>query len=197
MTIDARRATISKWFFLKQFLNRPRRVGSAWPSSQKLARAMIAKLGLHISDVVVELGPGTGVFTSEILRAGIAPENLVLIELNPQFAAYLQQQFPRVKIVVGDASQLPQILASLNIGKVKRIVSGIPFRSLPQSLGVDITKAIAQSLEVGGALVQFTYAAVPPLPTNEAVSLGLNGARVGRVLANFPPAVIWRYEKQN
>lgn len=188
---------ISKWFFLKEFLNKPRRIGSAVPSSKKLARHMIAVLGANEHDHVVELGPGTGVFTREILNSGVRPENLILVEFNPQFAQFLMQSFPQVHVVTGDASTLPDILKSLKIGKVKRIVSGIPFRSLPLHARIGITDAIAHSLEVGGVAVQFTYAGVPPFPKDIAARGGLVGAPVGRVLANFPPAIIWRYVKSN
>lgn len=188
---------ISKWFFLKEFLNKPRRIGSAVPSSQRLARQMIAKLGAKDHELVVELGPGTGVFTREILRSGVRPENLILVEFNPQFAEFLKATFPQVKVVAGDAGALPDILRSLKIDKVKRIVSGIPFRSLPVQARIGITEAIANSLKVGGVAVQFTYAGVPPFPKDVAARVGLMGSPVARVFANFPPAIIWRYVKSN
>ena len=38
----------------------------------------------------MELGPGTGVFTRELLARGVAPANLILVEFNKEFVKFLQ-----------------------------------------------------------------------------------------------------------
>jgi phosphatidylethanolamine/phosphatidyl-N-methylethanolamine N-methyltransferase len=181
--------------FLKQFLNTPFGVGSITPSSKKMAKLMVASLDVEPGDVVVELGPGTGVFTRELLACGVAPENLILVEFNADFAAHLRDEFPGVHVELGDASALPALLHRLGHQKVKRIVSGIPMRSVKPHQRVAITAAIAASLEVGGVVVQFTYVKLSPLSKVAAKAGGLLGRQTAMALSNVPPAFIWRYVK--
>lgn len=188
-------APSSKFLFLRQFLNKPLGIGSITPSGKRVARLMVANLGWQPDEYVIELGPGTGVFTRELLAQGVPANRIVLIEFNKDFVKFLRHEFPQVQVIEGDASALPLVLEKLGIGKVKRIVSGIPLRSLSRAMGAAITSAIASSLEVGGVAVQFTYATMSPLAKNEASAGGLIGQRAGWALLNVPPAIIWRYVK--
>jgi phosphatidylethanolamine/phosphatidyl-N-methylethanolamine N-methyltransferase len=183
--------------FLKQFLTTPFGVGSITPSSKKMGQLMVASLDLEPGDVVVELGPGTGVFTRELLAQGVAPDKLILVEFNADFAAHLRDEFPGVHVEQGDASALPALLHRLGHIKVKRIVSGIPMRSVKPLQRIAITKAIAESLEVGGVVVQFTYVKLPPLSKAAAKAGGLLGRQTARALNNVPPAFVWRYVKSH
>lgn len=188
-------APSSKFLFLRQFLSKPLGIGSITPSGKHLARNMVVTLGWQPNEYVIELGPGTGVFTRELLAQGVPANRIVLIEFNKDFVKFLRHEFPQVQVIEGDASALPVILEQLGIGKVKRIVSGIPMRSLSRAMGAAITSAIAFSLEAGGVAVQFTYATMPPLAKAEAQAGGLVGKRAGWALLNVPPAIIWRYVK--
>jgi phosphatidylethanolamine/phosphatidyl-N-methylethanolamine N-methyltransferase len=187
--------TASKLLFLKQFLSKPFGVGSIVPSGKQLAKLMVSNLQIEEGDLVVELGPGTGVFTSELLRQGVPPQNIILVEFNPDFAAFLRKEFPMLRIIEGDASQLPHLLKALGIGKVKRIMSGIPMRSLSPDMRRAITQGIADSLGVGGVVVQFTYALIAPLANLQVLQNRLAGNKVATAMQNIPPAFIWRYVK--
>lgn len=187
----------SKLFFLKQYFRKPSNTGAVAPSSKKLAQLMVKHLDLEAHDVVVELGPGTGVFTRELLEQGVRPENLILIEFNATFAKFLREAFPKVRIVEGDAGDLPQLLGNLGQGKVRRIVSGIPLRSLKPDHRRQITRAIGASLEAGGVAVQFSYLKASPFPDDVVAECRMAGSRVGVALANVPPAFVWKYVKSN
>lgn len=52
----------------RRFLRHPTQVGAVCASSDALARMITEEVGIETAPVVVELGPGTGVFTREILR---------------------------------------------------------------------------------------------------------------------------------
>jgi len=54
--------------FLKQFLLHPVRTGAVAPTGEKLARLVVDSADLENAKVVVEFGPGTGVFTEKILQ---------------------------------------------------------------------------------------------------------------------------------
>jgi phosphatidylethanolamine/phosphatidyl-N-methylethanolamine N-methyltransferase len=185
----------SKLFFLKQYLQKPFGIGAITPSSKRLAQLMVGSLELQPHDVVVELGPGTGVFTRELLEQGVDPDKLILVEFNADFAKFLRGEFPGVRVVEGDAGELPKLLGVLGQGKIKRVVSGIPLRSLRPEHRKQITHAIGASLEPGGVAVQFSYLKTSPFPKTAAVEGGLSGNRVGLAMGNVPPAFVWKYVK--
>ena len=185
----------SKLFFLKQYFRNPFGVGAVAPSSQKLAKFIVGLLAPQASDVVVELGPGTGVFTRELLSQGVAPANLILVEFNGQFVKFLKGEFPQVKIVEGAGQDLPQILKALGQGPVKKIISGIPLRSMKPADCRQIAKSVAAVLEPGGLFVQFSYFKASPVPKEVAAEVGLVGECVGTAMNNVPPAFVWQYTK--
>ncbi|MBA2450709.1 MAG: hypothetical protein H0V51_22075, partial [Chloroflexi bacterium] len=49
--------------FLREFLRNPHELGSITPSSQHLAGALLDQIDFRTARRIVELGPGTGVFT--------------------------------------------------------------------------------------------------------------------------------------
>lgn len=144
----------------------------------------------------MELGPGTGVFTRELLARGVAPANLILVEFNGEFAKFLNREFPGVKVVEGAAQDLPQLLKALEQGPVSKVISGIPLRSMKPSVRNQIAVAVSAALAPGGVFVQFSYIKASPFPNSVAAAAGLSGQCVGSVMHNVPPAFVWRYVKQ-
>ncbi len=187
----------SRFFFLKQYLRKPFGVGAVAPSGPRLATLMVRHIDLKPDDVVVELGPGTGVFTRELLTRGVRPENLILVETNPHFVNFLKAEFPGVRVANADAQDLVKILKGLGYAHVQKIVSGIPFRSIKAPDRKLIAKAIATALAPAGKLVQFSYLNGAPLPKATAAEVGLTGKRVGLALNNVPPAFVWQYTKKS
>ena len=59
---------MSKGNFLKVFIKQPKVNASITPSSKRAARAMIKDIDLSKMKFVVELGPGTGVFTDILAK---------------------------------------------------------------------------------------------------------------------------------
>lgn len=182
--------------FLWQNIRSPFTTGSLAPSGRQLSRLMVETLAPEAGEMVVEFGPGTGVFTRALLHAGIAPENLILIEFSPDFVKFLRAEFPNVTVIEGSAADLSRHLAELGHAKVKKIISGLPLRTMPEQLRIAITEAVASSLDQGGTYVQFSYFRISPLPEKIAGSLGLTGRCIGMVLRNLPPAFVYRYHKQ-
>lgn len=185
----------SQLLFWRQYLRRPLSIGAVTPSGPKLARAVADALDPRAGEIVVELGPGTGAFTRQLLLDGVAPEKLVLVEFDRHFVEYLRKRFPGVAVVEGDARRLPQLLAELGHGRVRKILSGLPLRSMKPRERIEIARAVAKSLEPGGSLVQFSYFRIPPLPQAPATRAGLHARLAGTVLGNIPPAFVWRYTK--
>jgi phosphatidylethanolamine/phosphatidyl-N-methylethanolamine N-methyltransferase len=185
----------SKLFFLKQYLRNPFGTGAVAPSGRQLAKLMVAKIAPQPSEVIVELGPGTGSFTRELLAQGVEPANLILVEFNREFIKFLKGEFPDLRIVEGPAQDLPQLLKTLGQASVKKIISGIPLRSMKPADCRHIAKSVAAVLEPGGLFVQFSYFKVSPVPKEVAAEVGLMGECVGSAMNNVPPAFVWQYTK--
>src|SRR5262245_35196724 len=69
--------------------------------------AIVAAAELALDDIVLEVGPGLGVLTWELLRAA---DRVVAVELDKRLAERLSQEFqgdPRLTIVQGDILKLP------------------------------------------------------------------------------------------
>ena len=90
---------------------------------------------------------------------------------------------------------MPRLLKALGQGKVRKIISGIPLRSMKPVDRRQIAKAVAAVLEPGGMFVQFSYFKASPLPKVVAAEAGLAGQCVGAAMSNVPPAFVWQYIK--
>ena len=86
----------SKINFLREFIKEPGSVGAVAPSGSVLAARMLDGISLDQSSVVVELGPGTGVFTAEILTRISTRTRFLAVEkkpdLRPQSATTVHQR---------------------------------------------------------------------------------------------------------
>src|SRR4051812_12121131 len=89
--------------FLRRWLRNPMRIGAIAPSGRALADAMARLVPLEDDSPVVELGGGTGVIPAALLRAGVAPGRLVVIERDGLLHRHLSERFPHVRVVLGDA----------------------------------------------------------------------------------------------
>jgi len=184
--------------FLKRWLRRPFATGAMVPSGRLLAEAMAATARAAIAGRpghVVELGAGTGGVTKALLVAGIAPQRLVLVERDPEFATFLRRHFDGPRIVEGDAACLPRLLADHGIAPIAAVVSSLPLLSLPTEVVNGIVAGAFEALPRGAALVQFTYGPKPPIPRALREHLHLVGARGKRIWRNVPPAVVWTFTR--
>ncbi|WP_428664746.1 class I SAM-dependent methyltransferase [Reyranella sp.] len=184
--------------FLKRWLRRPLAMGAVVPSGRLLAEALAETTLSAIQGReghVIELGAGTGEVTKALLAAGIASDRLVLVERDPELAAFLRRHFRGPQIIEGDAARLSRLLATHRIDKVAAVVSGLPLLSLPTEVVNGIVNGVFETLPRGAALVQFTYGPSPPVPRMLRASLRLIGARGRRIWRNVPPAVVWTFRK--
>ncbi len=174
--------------FLRQLITQPRQVSAIAPSSRALARAMARNLP---PGRVVEFGPGTGRLTEAILAAGVAPEDLTLFEMNPDFSDHLRRRFPGVTVILGGAETAPQHVAP----GVGAVISGLPLLSMPVVVRKAIVGAAFSVLGPGGRFIQFTYGPQSPLPDVERAEMGLAVERGEKVWLNLPPATIYRFRR--
>jgi phosphatidylethanolamine/phosphatidyl-N-methylethanolamine N-methyltransferase len=182
-------------FFLL-WLRRPARLGAVVPSGSALATALAAGIDTRAPGVVVELGSGTGRVTAALVEAGVAPETLVAIEREASFCTLLAARFPGVRVVRGDARALKHQLERNRVGPVKAVVSSLPLLNLSERERRAVVSQAAEVLAPGGVLVQYTYGPAEPVSADLRAELGLVGERTNWVLANLPPAAVWRYRRR-
>ncbi|MBL9047346.1 MAG: methyltransferase type 12 [Tabrizicola sp.] len=165
-----------------------RQISAVAPSSRFLAAAMAEGLGPRTGPVV-EFGPGTGQLTRGILEAGVAPSDLTLFELDPDFVAHLRQTFPGVTVHHLGADRAAEVVAP----GVGAVVSGLPLLSMPVAVREAIVGAAFAILAPGAPMSQFTYGPNPPLPPEAMERLGLRVEPGRKVWANLPPARVYRF----
>ena len=146
---------IEKIEFIYQFLNKPKTVGAITPSSKHLTKKILSFVDFKKEGLVLlEYGPGTGPFTSEIVKYLKPTDQLIVIELNPKFATDLKEKFKdykNVKIHEDCVANTQKILDKEGIKQVDYIISGIPFSSLPKDVTEDIlinTKSIMSNTTI-------------------------------------------------
>ena len=157
--------------------------------------ALAAEIDTAAPGEVVELGPGTGRVTGALLEAGVAPGQLVAIERNASFCKLLRERFPGVRIVSGEARALELLLQQAGVGPLKAVASSLPLLSMTSRDRRAVLSQIAAVLGAEGVLVQYTYGPAAPVPPELGAELGLIGERTNWVLANLPPAAVWRYRR--
>lgn len=176
--------------FVAQSIKHFVKVGSLVPSSTFLAKRMTKGMK---SQVVLELGPGTGVFTKEILRKLPSNGKLISIESNQSFVKYLKDKIKdkRLKICNGDALLLKKHLLDHGIKKVDVIISGLPIGNFKKEEKKRILDEIAECLEDDGTFIQFEYF----LAGIMAVKKVFPKISISFELFNFPPAFVMRCKK--
>jgi phospholipid N-methyltransferase len=164
-------------------------VGSMLPSSRFLTKKMLQPIHFKQAKVIVELGPGTGVFTKELLSKMSANCHLVVIELNDTFFKDLQNKFqhPNLHLTHGSAADLSSILQALNLPKADFILSSLPLSNFPKALRTSILEAIKANLETQGKLIQFQYTR----GLKKLYGAHFEKVSIDYTVLNFPPAYIY------
>jgi phosphatidylethanolamine/phosphatidyl-N-methylethanolamine N-methyltransferase len=175
--------------FLRSWLNDPLAVGAVAPSGRPLARCIAREI--RSGDRVVELGPGTGTVTREILARGVRPQDLSVIERCPGFADLLESEYRGVTVLRGDATEPQAALASLH-GSVDFVVSGLPLVLFSREQKDRLLAECFRLLGERGAMIQFTYGGRCPVGRRDLERQGLVARCVGFVAFNMPPAFIYR-----
>jgi phosphatidylethanolamine/phosphatidyl-N-methylethanolamine N-methyltransferase len=145
--------------FFKGFLRNPREVGSVIPSSRFLTRRVMSHGGVRTARVIVELGPGTGVLTREMLRLMRPDAKLVAVEISKEFADLLRADItdPRLHVVQGSAAQLERALHVAGESQADLVVSGIPFSTMESGEGLATLTAAKHVLAPEGKFVAYQF----------------------------------------
>lgn len=149
--------------FILEYLKHPRTVGAIAPSGKRLAKKMIAPINFKKAEVIVEYGPGTGVFTREIIKNRRKETTVILIEQNKDFVNILKELFANeenVHIINGSAEEAHVYIQKLGYETVDYVVSGLPFTSLPVDVSNQILQVTKNIIGKEGRFITFQYTLV-------------------------------------
>lgn len=181
------------WTFFRQWLKSPLSIAAISPSSRQLARQMLAELP-EGARRVVELGGGTGVFTQALIASGIAPSDLLVLELNQELHHHLHRRFPEAHICCADARDLAQVYTSCgygDAGPADAVISGLGLLSMARPSQQAIVESAFSVMRPGGRLILFTYGPVCPVAREVRRDLDLSSRRGKLAWWNMPPATVY------
>jgi phosphatidylethanolamine/phosphatidyl-N-methylethanolamine N-methyltransferase len=178
--------------FFRSWMEKPLAIGAVTPSGKALARTMAAYVDPATPGPIIELGPGTGPVTEALVARGVDPARLVLVEFNPHFCRLLRERYPTATVIQGDAYGLRHLLTTLVQKPAAAVVSGLPLFTKPLHLRLRLLYEAFALMMPGAPFIQFTYAAVSPIPKSHG---SVKAQASERIWTNFPPARVWVYRK--
>lgn len=147
---------IDTFMYVRNFL-RDKDVASITPTSTYGVRKVCSKINFDRTNLIVEYGPGTGVFTHYLLDKMKDDSRLIAIERNKHFDSILKRTIsdPRVIIVNDSAENVLETLRSCREFQADYIVSGIPFFWLSSDLKNTILYNTHRALKKGGKFLVY------------------------------------------
>jgi phospholipid N-methyltransferase len=183
--------------FLAAFVRRPLVTGSITPSSVHLAETIVAGMGIEAADTIVELGPGTGVFT-RLIHERMKPEaRFLCFEVNEDLVPDLRSRFPKADVINDSIENLSRHLEKTGRSSVDVAISGLPWAAFSQQQQQTLLDAAVGPLRKGAAFATFAYSHAAWLPPGQRFRKLLDSrfSRVetsGIVWKNIPPAFVYR-----
>ncbi|MEK4426846.1 class I SAM-dependent methyltransferase [Solibacillus sp. FSL K6-1523] len=177
--------------FIFQYLLNPRKTGAVLPSSTYLAEKMVHSIDFKNAKYIVELGPGTGVFTDQIMKNKMQHTVVLLIESNTDFCTLLKEKYKDEKnliIINGSAEEINKYSKICNIPYVDYVVSGLPFASLPKDVSNTILNNTKKLLRKDGVFITFQYT----LLKKDFIHHYFKHIDITREYRNMPPAYVFQ-----
>ena len=110
-----------------------RKLGQVFLKNQKISQKIVKELEIKKGEIVVEIGPGTGFLTQELI---LSNEKIIAIEKDPKLIGYLKEKFANNKnliLIEGDIREIlkeekiQEIIQSKDYNKGYKIVGNIPY----------------------------------------------------------------------
>lgn len=142
--------------FIRNFI-RDKDVASITPTSARCVRRVCNHIDFTRDLLIVEYGPGDGVFSRYILEQMTPGSRLIMIEANENFADHLRKTIrdPRATVFNGLAGDILDLLDPEDVGKVDNIISGIPFSFLKPVRKMKLLEDTRKALRPGGRFLAY------------------------------------------
>lgn len=172
-------------------------MGAIAPSSRQLALTMVDWFDWNTARGVVEYGPGTGVFTEQIVRRLHPDAKFFAIERDAALVTVIQHKLPQVKVIQDSVANVAQHCREIGIEQLDAVVCGLPWASFPESLQRACLDAMLEQLRPGGQFATFAYWQGLMLPAGQRFRRRLKASFTSveissTVWRNLPPAFVYR-----
>lgn len=144
--------------YIKNYF-KDRAVASVTPSSRFVVRRVCKRMDFSTPRVIVEYGPGEGVFSKYILKQMTPDCQLLLVETNEEFVQKLQglAQDPRVSVFNDTAENVEAILEEAGEPAADYVLSGIPFSFFDEETRHDLIQTTRGVLKPGGKFLVYQH----------------------------------------
>jgi phospholipid N-methyltransferase len=160
--------------FFREFRSAYHTTGAVLPSGRALSRALTRYVrdgdnlplprGEGSGRRILEVGPGTGAVTAQIIRDMQPHDRLTLVERNGQFVARLRQRIGQDKMFQTVSNRIELVHAGIEeIAEAKPfdvIVSGLPLNNFSVSFVEQIIAKLLRLLVPQGTFSFFEYVAI-------------------------------------
>ena len=186
--------------YIKQFLRDPKSTGSITPSNEELSELVTETARLGEMGTVVELGPGTGVFTEKILEKKNPDALFFAIEINPEFYEATKSRCPSATVYKDSAENMRKYLERHGKDSCDCIISSLPWAVFDHGTQDRLLDVIWDVLRPGGKMITFSYSISMMVPNARRFRSILrsrfsNVAKSKTVWSNFPPAFVYSAKK--
>ncbi len=173
------------------FIRSPKSTGSLISSSPRLSRHL-ASIIQEPTSTAIELGPGRGPITKEVLKR---TQNLICYEKSAVLAQHIQSKYPNAKVKNEDALGCVEDIKQIHQnGESCCIVSSLPFTLMDKAYVRQLIAAVAHELQPAEQLSCFFYIPTIFLPQNRWIiqlfKLHFSKVQYRLELFNAPPALI-------
>ncbi|MBC9813384.1 methyltransferase [Crocinitomicaceae bacterium CZZ-1] len=181
--------------FRKQFWKEKKTVGAMAPSSRFLTEKMLQHIDFKSAKVIIELGPGTGVFTDEIISRMRNDATLLVFEVNDSFFENLHKKVrdKRVHLIHDSAEKIEEYLQKYGFEKADVVVSSLPLAVFTPQLRNNILTASENALTTSGKYIQFQYS----LQAKSLLKKLFKDVKIAFTPFNLPPAFVYTCTKKN
>ena len=175
--------------FLNTFFSEKKTVGAVAPSSRFLVNSMCNKIDFDKARFIVELGPGTGVLTAEILKRASKDCKVLLVELNQTFYDILINKFKDDRLIIAHSSadEIEQLMKEHKFPYADAVLSSLPLTVIPEIIKKRIVIESYNILKNGGVYVQYQYS----LNAKKLLELKYGKLKINFVPINIPPAFVY------
>ncbi len=142
--------------FIRNFI-KDRDVASITPTSARCVKKVCNHIDFSKDLLIVEYGPGDGVFSRYLLKRMTPDSRLIMLESNADFVRHLKDTIDdsRAEVYNVMAGDVMEVLGAEDVGKVDYVISGIPFSFLKPVRKMKLLESTREILRPGGKFLAY------------------------------------------
>jgi phosphatidylethanolamine/phosphatidyl-N-methylethanolamine N-methyltransferase len=152
--------------FFKEVRENFTELGQVAPSSKDLAKKLTAPIAkIPGKRKILEVGPGTGGVTKQIVTLLKPGDELIVCEINPRLLKLVETKIAKLELnkkikITFICSPVQDLKGQFKRGYFDAIISSLPFTNFPPELVRDILDLYRSMIRKGGVLTFYEYLAL-------------------------------------